>query len=49
MAAFGQDFKTRKFLYGTSRFAVYEFSSAKGTFTVDFCLGPDGTWRLMRF
>ena len=49
MAAFGQDFKTRKFLYGTSRFAVYEFSSAKGTFTVDFCLGPDGTWKLIRF
>lgn len=49
MAAYGNDFKTRKFLYATARFAVYEFSSAKGTFTVDFCLGPDGTWKLMRF
>jgi hypothetical protein len=49
MAAFGQDFKTRKFLYGTARFAVYEFSSADGTFTAEFCLGDDGTWKLMRF
>jgi NAD-dependent SIR2 family protein deacetylase len=49
MAAFGQDFKTRKFLYGTSRFAVYEFSSAHGTFTAEFCLGEDGKWKLMRF
>jgi len=49
MVAYGKDFKTRKFLYATSRFAVYEFSSAKGTFTVDFCLGPDGTWKLIRF
>ena len=49
MAAFGQDFKTRKFLYGTARFAVYEFSSADGTFTAEFCLGEDGTWKLMRF
>jgi len=49
MAAFGQDFKTRKFLYGTARFAVYEFSSADGTYTAEFCLGEDGTWKLMRF
>lgn len=49
MAAFGQDFKSRKFLYGTARFAVYEFSSAKGTFTAEFCLGEDGKWKLMRF
>ncbi|MHC1777639.1 MAG: zinc-ribbon domain-containing protein [Lentimicrobium sp.] len=49
MAAFGQDFKTRKFLYGTARFAVYEFSSAHGTYTAEFCLGDDGKWKLMRF
>ncbi len=49
MAAFGNDFKTRKFLYATARFAVYEFNSADGTFTVDFCLGEDGKWKLMRF
>ena len=49
MAEFGTDFKSRKFLYATARFAVYEFSSAKGTFTVDFCLGEDGKWKLMRF
>lgn len=49
MAAFGNDFKTRKFLYATPRFAVYEFSSADGTFTAEFCLGEDGTWKLMRF
>jgi hypothetical protein len=49
MAAFGQDFKTRKFLYGTARFAVYEFSSADGMFTAEFCLGDDGKWKLMRF
>jgi len=49
MAAFGNDFKTRKFLYGTPRFAVYEFSSADGTFTAEFCLGEDGKWKLMRF
>ncbi len=50
MAAYGNDFKTRKLLYATARFAVYEFTSdQQGTFTVDFCLGPDGTWKLMRF
>lgn len=49
MATFGQDFKTRKFLYGTVRFAVYEFSSAEGKFTAEFCLGEDGKWKLMRF
>jgi len=49
MAAFGKDFKTRKFLYGTARFAVYEFNSADGTFTAEFCLGDDGKWKLMRF
>lgn len=49
MAAFGQDFKTRKFLYGTARFAVYEFSSAEGKFTAEFCLGENGGWKLMRF
>ncbi len=49
MAAFGNDFKNRKFLYGTARFAVYEFSSADGKFTAEFCLGEDGKWKLMRF
>jgi len=49
MTAFGQDFKSRKFLYGTARFAVYEFSSADGMFTAEFCLGDDGKWKLMRF
>lgn len=49
MPAFGKDFKTRKFLYGTARFAVYGFSSADGTFTAEFCLGDDGKWKLMRF
>ncbi len=49
MAAFGNDFKSRKFLYGTQRFAVYEFSSANGTFTAEFCLGEDGKWKLMHF
>lgn len=49
MAAYGNDFKTRKFLYATARFAVYEFSSAEGTFTAEFCLGEDGKWKLMRF
>lgn len=49
MAMFGNDFKTRKFLYGTARFAVYEFSSADGMYTAEFCLGEDGKWKLMRF
>jgi len=49
MAEFGNDFKNRKFLYATPRFAVYEFTSAQGSFTVDFCLGEDGKWKLMRF
>lgn len=49
MTAYGNDFKTRKFLYATARFAVYEFSSAEGTFTAEFCLGDDGKWKLMRF
>lgn len=49
MAAFGQDFKSRKFLYGTARFAVYEFSSGDEKFTAEFCLGENGGWKLMRF
>lgn len=49
MAAFGNDFKSRKFLHATQRFAVYEFTSADGAFTAEFCLGEDGKWKLMRF
>ena len=49
MASFGNDFKTRKLLYATTRYAVYEFSSAEGTFTAEFCLGDGGKWNLMRF
>jgi len=49
MPAFAADFKSRKLLYATPRFAVYGFSSAGGKFTADFCLGEDGNWKLMRF
>ncbi len=49
MPAFARDFKTRKLLYATARFAVYEFTSAKGKFTAEFCLGDHGEWMLMRF
>jgi hypothetical protein len=49
MPAFAEDFKTRRLLYSNERYAVYEFSSARGKFTVDFCLGEDGTWKIMRF
>jgi hypothetical protein len=49
MASFGKDFKTRKLLYATDRYAVYEFTSAKGKFTAEFCLGDGGKWNLMQF
>jgi len=49
MPAFAEDFKSRRLLYSNERYAVYEFSSSKGKFTVDFCLGEDGTWKIMRF
>jgi hypothetical protein len=49
MPAFANDFKTRKLLYATSRYAVYEFSSADGKFTAGFCLGDKGQWLLMNF
>lgn len=49
MADFGQVFKTRKFLYGTARFAVYEFSSDGEKYTAEFCRGENGQWKLMRF
>jgi len=49
MPAFAEDFKTRRLLYSNERYAVYEFSSSGGKFTVDFCLGEDGTWKIMRF
>lgn len=49
MPAFAEDFKSRRLLYSNERYAVYEFSSDEGKFTVDFCLGEDGTWKIMRF
>jgi len=49
MPAFASDFKTRKLLYATPRYAVYEFSSKGGKFTAEFCLGENGKWLLMRF
>jgi rRNA maturation endonuclease Nob1 len=49
MPTFARDFKTRKLLYATARLAVYEFTTAEGRFTVDFCLGDGGQWMLMRF
>lgn len=49
MPAFAEDFKSRRLLYSNERYAVYEFSSAGGKFTVDFCLGENGTWKIMRF
>lgn len=49
MKAFGEDFRNRKVLYANELFAVYEFECSRGKFTVDFCLGEDGTWKLMRY
>jgi ribosomal protein L40E len=49
MPAFASDFKTRKLLYATPRYAVYEFTSKGGKFTAEFCLGENGKWLLMRF
>jgi predicted nucleic acid-binding Zn ribbon protein len=49
MPAFASDFKSRKLLYATPRYAVYEFSSKGGKFTAEFCLGENGKWLLMRF
>ena len=49
MPDFARDFKTRKLLYATARLAVYEITSANGRFTVEFCLGDNGKWMLMRF
>lgn len=49
MKAFGEDFRNRKVLYANELYAVYEFECSRGKFTVDFCLGEDGTWKLMRY
>ncbi|MBK6937549.1 MAG: hypothetical protein IPH18_12170 [Chitinophagaceae bacterium] len=49
MPAFAVDFRSRKLLYATARFAVYSFSAATENYTIDFCLGEDGRWKLMRF
>lgn len=49
MPAFARDFKTRKLLYATAQFAVYEFNSHRGKFTAEFCMGGNGQWLLMRF
>jgi len=49
MPAYANDFKNRKLLYATARYAVYEFSSAEGKFTAEFCLGDKEQWMLMNF
>lgn len=49
MPAFANDFKTRKLLYATARFAVYEFGTTEEKFTAEFCLGDKGQWLLMSF
>jgi uncharacterized membrane protein YvbJ len=49
MSAFANDFKTRKLLYATARFAVYEFTSDGSKYTAEFCLGDNGKWLLMSF
>ncbi len=49
MPAFAADFKTRKLLTASAGFAVYEFNSHKGKFTVEFCLGSNGQWMIMNF
>ncbi|KAF5056283.1 Double zinc ribbon [anaerobic digester metagenome] len=49
MKTFGEDFRNRKVLCANELYAIYEFECSRGKFTVDFCLGEDGTWKLMRF
>ena len=49
MPAFAGDFKNRTLKFSNERYAVYEYTSAKGKFTAEFCLGDNGKWMLMRF
>lgn len=49
MQAFADDFKNRKLLYANQLYAVYQFECSRGKFTVDFCLGEDGKWKLLRY
>lgn len=49
MPRFAADFQNRKLLHATARMAVYEFATDSGAYTIDFCLGEDGAWKLMRF
>ncbi|MEI6059751.1 MAG: zinc ribbon domain-containing protein [Bacteroidota bacterium] len=49
MPTFAGDFKNRELKFANERYAVYEYTSAKGKFTAEFCLGDNGKWMLMRF
>lgn len=49
MPTFASDFKNRELRFANERYAVYKYSTGKGTFTAEFCLGDNGKWMLMRF
>ncbi len=49
MPTFADDFKNRKLKFANERYAVYEYTTAKGAFTAEFCLVDDGKWKLVRF
>ncbi len=49
MPTFAGDFKNRELKFSNERYAVYEYTTAKGKFTAEFCLGDNGKWMLMRF
>jgi|GEM_PF-3210936 len=49
MPDIGNAFANRKFLYGTERFAVYEYSYQDKKLTVEFCLGNADNWLLATF
>ncbi|MBL0333949.1 MAG: hypothetical protein IPP73_01045 [Chitinophagaceae bacterium] len=49
MEGFGKAFRNRKLIFATARYAEYSFDSPSGEYTVGLCLGPDCTWKLMRY
>jgi hypothetical protein len=49
MPDIGTAFAERKFLYGTERYAVYEYSYQDKKLTVEFCLGNEDNWLLATF
>ena len=50
MAEYAKAFKSRKLIRSDKSFALYSFHDGEGNeYTVEFALGEDGSWKLVRF